>query len=342
LNCICAPFHTKKNRSMIQPPEAKRDFPVRLSNGALSTTSKVWSILTASRNGDLQKVKDLVDECAELAYAQYNYAPPIHFAVREGQSVLVDFLLNLGAYDSSYRIYPFGDSLETIAGDRGLEAIVEKLKDYEANTSLQKYKGDNGEIIYNRSEIEIEFERVVDKGNLRRTKEILDMHPGFATDETFFWSEGILLFAAKEANFKMIDLLMSYGAKVPNILKWTQAYYFERYDGAAYMMKKGMNPNVMSWQHVTILHDMAQKGDIPKAELLLKYGAEKNVIEEEYQSTPLGLAARWGQTEMVNYLLRQGADIHQSGATWATPLAWAKVKGYAEIEKNLRDAGAVR
>jgi ankyrin repeat protein len=138
----------------------------------------------------------------------------------------------------------------------------------------------------------------------------------------------------------MIDLLMSYGAKVPAILKWTQFYYFEREDAAAYMLEKGMNPDTMSWQHVTILHDMAQKGNCRKAELLLKYGAAINPIDEEYQSTPLGMAARWGHQQMVDYLLGEGADPNKSGAPWSTPLAWAKSKGHREIEEMLLHAGA--
>ena len=97
-----------------------------------------------------------------------------------------------------------------------------------------------------------------------------------------------------------------------------------------------MNPNTMSWQHVTILHDMAQKGFIDKAELLIKHKADLNPIDEAYQSTPLGLAARWGQIEMVEYLLKQGSDPSQSGAPWSTPLAWAKRKGHTEIENILQ------
>ncbi len=326
---------------MIQPIEMKLSLPMKLANGVISTTAKVWDILTASKNGDLQKVKALVDECPELAYAQYNYTPPIHFAVREGHADLVNYLLDLGAHDPSYSIYPFLDSLQTLADDRGFDHILKQLEDYNSNTHLHKYKADNGEIIYNRTDLQKEFEHAVDKGDLARTKQILDKHPEFALDETFFWSEGILLFAAKECNYEMIDLLMSYGAKVPHILKWSQFYYFEKYDGAAYMMSKGMNPNTMSWQHVTILHDMAQKGHIPKTELLIKHGAELNPVDEEYQSTPLGMAARWGNAEMVEYLLKQGADPNRAEAAWSTPLAWTQKKGHAEIENMLRKAGAL-
>ena len=209
------------------------------------------------------------------------------------------------------------------------------LDQYAADISLQKYKGDNGEIHYNRTELQQDFQHAVDKNGYRKVEAILKEHPEFAKDETYFWGEGILLFAAKGNNRTMMELLMSYGAKVPNVLKWAQFYYFDRYDSAAYLMEKGMNPNTMSWHHVTLLHDMAEKGDIKKAELLIKYRAEINPVDEEYQSTPLGMAVRWGQTEMVEYLISQGADPKKSGAPWSAPLAWARKKGHTEIEKIL-------
>ena len=324
---------------MVQPHEMKLNLPMKLSDEGVSTTTKVWNILVASKNGNLEEVKHLANECTELIYAQYNYTPPIHFAVREGHIDLVKFLLDNGAHDPSYKIYPFNDPLQTIAQDRDHSEIVLLLEQYAKDKSKQKYKGDNGEILYNRTELQVEFQEAVNKGSLSKTEKILKEHPEFAKDETYFWGEGILVFAAKENNRKMIDLLMNNGAKVPAILKWAQFYYFERLDGATYMMEKGMNPNTMSWHHVTLLHDMAQKGDIKKAELLLKYGADIDPVEEEYRSTPLGMAVRWGHVEMANYLLAKGADINKAGASWATPLAWAKKKGHTEIEKVLINAG---
>lgn len=311
-----------------------------ITDGAISTTGKVWDILVASKNGELDTVKKLVGECPALIYAQYNYTPPIHFAVREGHVELVKYLLNNGAHDPAYKIYPFLDSLQAIAGDRGYVQIVDLLEDYAANPALHKHKGDNGEIHYNNTELQQQFQKAVYKEEINKVKEILNDHPAFAKDETYFWGEGILTFAAKFNNREMIDLLMSYGAKVPNVIKWAPAYYFERFEGASYLMEKGMNPDTMSWHHVTILHNMSQKGDIQKAELLLKYGAGIDPVEEEYQSTPLGMAARWGQTEMVDYLIKQGADTSKAGAAWATPLAWAQKKKHVDIEEMLLTAGA--
>lgn len=325
---------------MIQPPELKKNHPVSIANGVKTTTAEVWRVLAASYEGRLAEVKLMASTCPEITYAQYNYTPPIHFAVREGHLPLVKYLLDIGAHDPKYRIYPFQDSLLTIAKDRDHHEIVELLEIYGENPSLPKFTGDNGEIHYERTAEEIEFQQAVDRQDLETTARLLKSNTGLALDNSFFWGEGILLFAAKENNRPMIDLLMSYGATVPNILKWAQFYYFERLDAAAYLMEKGMNPNVMSWQHVTLLHDMAQKGNIPKAELLLKYGAGLDTVEEEYQSTPLGMAARWGHSEMVKYLLGRCANSHLSGAAWSTPLAWARRRGFAEIEKLLFDAGA--
>lgn len=316
---------------MIRPYEMSLGLPMEVASKAISTTDKVWEILMASCLGNLTQVKSLVHECPELIYAQYNYAPPIHFAVREGHISLVKYLLDNGAHDPGYRIYPFLDSLDIIAGDRGHQEIVALLSDYAAHPERQQYQGDNGRIFFKRTPLQTEFEKAVDRGDLAHTRLILKDHPEFALDETYFWGEGILTFAAKINNRAMADLLLSYGARVPNILKWTQFYYFERLDGAAYMMEKGMNPNTMSWQRVSILHDMAQKGEIAKAKLLIEYGAELNPIDEAYQSTPLGMAARWGQLDMVKYLLEQGADQKKAGAAWATPLAWATQKGHNEI-----------
>lgn len=324
---------------MTQPHELTLNLTMELSNGVMSTTTNVWDVLVASRHGDLARMKELVEACPELMYAQYNYTPPIHFAVREGHVEMVRFLLAHGAHAPQYKTYPFQDTLQAVAHDRGHDEIAGLLDTYAADNALHKFHGDNGQIFYDRSELQQEFEKAVYDADMEKTAKLLKQHPEVAKDETYFWGEGILTFAAKENNRPMIDLLTRYGAKVPHILKWARFYYFEHNEGAAYMLEKGMNPNTMSWHHVTILHDMAQKGNLHQAELLVKCGADLNPIDEEYQSTPLGMACRWGHTEMAEYLLNQGADPNKAGAPWATPLAWAMKKGFSDIEEALRRTG---
>lgn len=123
---------------MIQPPELKLNLPMEVGNGTISTTTKVWEILKASNDGELYKVKELVHECADLIYAQYNYAPPIHFAVREGHVDLVKFLLDNGAHDPAYEFYLFLDRMQTVANDRRYVEIENMLNEYAADTSRHK------------------------------------------------------------------------------------------------------------------------------------------------------------------------------------------------------------
>lgn len=320
---------------MIQPQEMKAQLPMIIANNVASTTTDVWEILHASYEGDLDTVKALHRKTPELIYAQFNYTPPIHLAVREGHYHVVEYLLEHGAYNPGYKTYPFRDDLLVMAEDREYEDIAFMLKQYKDNPTNQAYKGDNGEIHYKRRPLDKHFEETIGNGYIDDAEKLLRLNPELVHDETFFWAEGIMMMPAKDNNRTMVELLLSYGARVPVLLKWAQAYYFKHPGMAAFLMDKGMNPGVMSWHHVTLLHDMAQKGFIDKADLLIKHGADLNPVEEEYQSTPLGMAARWGHLSMVKYLLEQGADPHKAGVAWATPLAWAKKKGHTEIENLL-------
>ena len=133
-----------------------------------------------------------------------------------------------------------------------------------------------------------------------------------------------MLTACRDGNLERVNELMS---RCPSLVH------------CEYNMANGVNPNHMNCHHTTLLHDMAQEGDLQKARLLLAHGADINAVDEEFQSTPLGLAARWGPRDMVTFLLERGADPNTSGAQWATPLAWARKKGRADIELDLRQAG---
>src|SRR5215469_2763036 len=84
----------------------------------------VWAILRAARDGDVGQVKELVARRPGLARAEYNCTPPIHFAVGEGHLEIVRFLVERGADVSSYRTYPFSDSLLTMAEAREYREIV--------------------------------------------------------------------------------------------------------------------------------------------------------------------------------------------------------------------------
>lgn len=296
-------------------------------------------MLSACRVGDVARVRELMAQRPELATCQYNYTPPLHFAVREGHLELVRLLVERGAYDPGYKSYPFGDTLLTLAHDRGFDEIAGVLESALPRGLAHKWP-ETGEIDYEQDDEQLRFDRALHDGRRKDAERLLAARPDLARNELSSWAEGVLMMPAKKRDRALLELLLMHGAQVPPLSKWGRFYYFKHDDVAALLLARGMSAQHRTWHEVTLLHDMAQGGDVGKVHLLLEHGAALDVIEDEYRSTPLGLAARWGRKAVVELLLARGANPSLGGAAWSTPLAWARKKGHAEIERALVAAGA--
>jgi len=182
------------------------------------------------------------------------------------------------------------------------------------------------------------LQQLISDGEVAAADRWLSEHPSLVGDDAAFWTEGLLAGPANAGNHAMLEMLIRHGARVPNVTKWGRFYYFKHTDTAAFLLQHGMDPNHMNWHYTTLLHHVASDGDIPKARLLLDHGATIDAIDEEYRSTPLGMAARWGRKDMVDFLLERGADLNIAGDPWATPLAWARKKGHRDVESVLNRA----
>jgi len=542
------------HRPPIRPFELRPGQVITLPDGGSAAADTVWSMYLAAHAGDLDHVKALVARHPGLARHEYNYTPPIHFAVREGHANLVRFLLERGGVDPSYRSYPFSDSLLTIAEDRehapvsavlrehlarrfalkdglatildaaqkgDLAAVEQELRRdpslalgsndigmtplhaaannghlavvrvlLDAGAPVDAIMGDGYRPIHNalmprgrvrpapeasravgdaliahgaeytivvallrgdrqfaidalardsslanfddtchrrpisiaadRDDLEMvrlllkhgadpnlpedgaprghalwtavyhrrrEMARVlvehgadpnamvessgtpmmhalkdpelytllrshggIDEPNERERFQrtlgddlaaaelLLEQNPSLLADGAAFWNEGILAGPARDGNHAMLELLIRHGATVPKVSKWGRYYYFKHTDTAALLLDHGMDPDHMNWHYTSLLHHCAADGDIPKARLLLDHGATIDAIDEEYRSTPLGMAARWGQREMVTFLVERGADPDLAGDPWAMPVTWARKKGHREVESVLNRA----
>jgi hypothetical protein len=181
--------------------------------------------------------------------------------------------------------------------------------------------------------------KLVAERRLDEAERLLQAQPELIQDEGE-WGEGILAGPAHSGDHEVLAMLFRLGARVPSVSKWAPYYYFKHEATAAFLLEHGMDPNHMNWHRLTLLHHMAAKGELGKARLLVQHGADIDALDEEYRSTPLGLAARWGQRELVEFLLSSGADPNLAAAPWATPLAWARNKGYDEVANVLRAGGA--
>lgn len=322
---------------MIKPQELEAHRTVHLPDSTVVHTTELWAMLEASHVGDINTIRTLIDERPQLAVAQYDYTSPLHLAVREGHLDIAELLVQYGAFEPEYRTHPFLESLIVVVRDRGLREMERLLAECAADNRLLRDKRGTGRIDRAFSRTQEEFQRAVDHGEYDIVESVLEQHPSLATDPDMFWGEGILSMPSKEGDRRMMELLISYGARVPDVTKWCKEYYFKRLDSAEFLLEQGMNPNHMNWREVTLLHDLAFRGDVEKIQLLLEYGVFVDPIDDEYRSTPLGLAARMGHTAVVRLLLDRGANPLASGAPWATPTAWARARGHGGILQLLAE-----
>jgi uncharacterized protein len=286
-------------------------------------TSHHRPISAAAWRNDLEMVKLLLDHSANPSLPEEG-APQgqaLWAAVFQNQPEMVKLLLDHGANPNTSP----ESSGSALGHARKHPELQRLLLEHGAHDEISDLK---------------QLETLIDDHALAAVENFLQRNPALVRNAMAFWGEGILASPANRGSRQMIELLMRYGARVPEVSKWGPQYYFKHTEIAALLLERGMNPNHKNWQHFSLLHYFAADGHLEKVRLLLDHGAEVDPIDEEYQSTPLGCAARWGQQETAALLLERGADPNRAGATWATPLAWARKKGHSRIESDLRRAGA--
>ena len=78
---------------------------------------------------------------------------------------------------------------------------------------------------------------------------------------------------------------------------------------------------------------------VPIAKALLAGGADVN-LRDQGGKTPLLLAAREGQNDMVAFLIENGADVNLVSNSQRSALYYATENGFTEIVEQLLMAGA--
>jgi ankyrin repeat protein len=118
------------------------------------------------------------------------------------------------------------------------------------------------------------------------------------------------------------------------------------------LLARGLDPNRTDWLGKTFLHACAATGGRSVAAVFLNAGADINARGLEFNETPLAAAVRSGlgskepklaerRRQMVEFLLKRGAATNlPDDEPWATPLAWARKLGVADLEEILLKHGA--
>ena len=153
-----------------------------------------------------------------------------------------------------------------------------------------------------------------------------------------------LVNAARDGDMKAVKSLLDKGASVNardedfGTTPLMNAAQYGHTDIVRLLLKKGADANAKT-NNVgsTALMDAAQHGHTDIVRLLLDGGAEVNA-EDVWGATALKNAVRDGHADVVELLLDRGADV--KGNRGKAILAIATGRGYDEIVKLLKDAGA--
>lgn len=300
------------------------------------STDDVWEILIASRSGNVQRVRELLQKEPSLVNADYWYTPPIQFAVREGNIDVVKVLVEAGA-DTSHRSLDGRETLMDFAQDRGHTSVVAYLK----NINPRMFSKDQ------------EVHRSIQRKDVSKTKELLNANNNVVNSPGAL-GRTPLHYAVEVEHQELVRLLIEHGADIDafgfssddrlgghgfrpiTLSLWHHPYWRQRnnYDIARILIDRG------SYYSLTIA---AALGDMDRVKQLISTeGADPN-FEESGGKRPLSAASERNHYEIVKYLLDCGANPNLTeGPNCPKGYAlWSAARfGHREIAELLLENGA--
>jgi ankyrin repeat protein len=313
-------------------------------------------ICTACHIGDLERVRELLDQDASLVnrVSEYvSYYPcsgaPLKNAAAKGYLEIVTLLLARGA-DPNLReegIAPQGHALYSAVANKHYE-IAKLLLEHGAhpNPEVESSADALSRAISNSDQKMIDLlcscgaargaHLLGYSGDVQTAAAMFAANPALADDPE------ALSNAAGEGQEAFVRLLLRYQPDLPKRVvfpAWSVGAKTRELNEL--LFEHGLNPSQPDWLLITPLHQFARTGNVERAAQFLDHGADLHARDEDICSTPVGWAARYGQTQMVKLLLDRGARPNlPDDPPWSTPLAWATRRGHSQIVELLKQHGA--
>lgn len=320
-------------------PEAVATTPAEVL-AHLRSRGAYCDICTAASIGDLDRVRELLDQDPSLANRASEYVTyyvgsgtPLKNAAARGHIEIVKLLLDSGADPNlpEEGIAPRGHALYS-AVYNGHYDIARLLLEHGAYPNPEvESSADAVSIAISRSDqkmVELlcsygaarAVHLLAHYGDVQTAAAVFAANPALADDTVALGSA-----AGNEA---FLRLMLRYQPDLPK----RRAVAGGTRELTELLFRHGMNASHPDWLGITPLHEFARTGEVENAAIFLDRGADINARDEDICSTPLGWAAKFGKILMVEFLLRRGARPQLTDdPPWATPLAWATRRRHDHI-----------
>jgi len=286
----------------------------------------------AAAGGHIEIVKLLLDHGADPNLPEEGIAPnghALYSAVYNGHYEIAKLLLEHGAYPNP-EVESSADAV-FIAIMNGDLRMIDLLASYGAVWNIPVTKGRAFRYEDMAARLPARSAPVLAHyGDVQTAAALFATNPELADDPE------ALKNAAGNGHEEFVRLMLRYQPELAKRVAVSRPR-----EMATLLFEHGMDPNHPNWLRITPLHNFAERGDLESAALFIDRGADLQAREEEFCSTPLGWAAMFGQTRMVEFLLRRGAKPNLPDdlpdLAWAKPLAWATRRGHQEIARLLTE-----
>ncbi len=299
---------------------------------AVETDINKTALHMAIQHSDNDTIKLLIQSKANVNHIDNEGNAPIDIATKMNNTDIVNLLIKNGAPNDLTRAIKYGvnDKVEELLTvSNNINAV-----DQNGNTPLSL---------------------AIKESNVELVKIILDKDANInqiSFIDNYHYEYSPLMIASQNGNKEIINLLIENGADVNFVnnssMSALMVVTFDRHlispeqiEIMKSLLDAGANPNLSMIENETTLDRVW--GNIVASKLLIDNGADVNSIETFSGFSKLMGAAYSNDIEMVEYLLKHGADhTFRDYEEDKTALMFAENRGNKNVVKLLMDAGATQ
>ena len=254
----------------------------------------------AAEGGNISIVKSMLSRSIDIDSKDDELSfTPLIIAVKENHVEVMKYLLQKGADISLTTGSKKGNALH-IASQYGSVAAIEMLLCYYLRPDSRDREG-NTPLVY-----------AAGCGQIEAVNCLLKHGADPFLRGEHGWS--LLHFAAQSGNVIIIETMLSKGLDIDSrgetlgLTPVMVSIIFEKLEAAKYLLEKGADESLKTTERkISLLSLASAGGSVAAIEMLLSHGCSI-VSRDNERNTPLMHAARLGNTEVLKYLLAQGAD----------------------------------